>query len=291
MSSVKENLSVDIAIIIPAYNEEQFIKDCLDSLVNQSYSAKKILVVDDGSSDDTPEIVKNLSNSYQNLSLVSRPKSFSHEPGSKIVEAFNFGLENLRTDYDVICKFDADLIFPKNYLETLIKAFQENPKLGMYGGFCNVLKNETWKIEQLTNPDHLRGALKAYRTKCFQDINGLTPAMGWDTIDEMKARFHGWEVSTNPNLLVKHLKPTGQNYKRDLPKLFGISLFRMRYSWSLAFLTCLKMGKNKYSFKFFLNSMKAFAKSNSKENTFLVTTQEGAFIRKYRWSKLKERLF
>lgn len=282
---------MEIAIIIPAYNEEKFIKNCLESLLNQTHSAKKILVVDDGSIDNTFTSVESLSNSHQNLSVVSRPKSFSHEPGSKIVEAFNFGLKKLETDFDVVCKFDADLIFPSNYLESLVYAFQQDPRLGMYGGFCTVKKNDSWSVEQLTNTDHLRGALKAYRKSCFQDINGLTPAMGWDTIDEMKARFHGWQVETNSNLLVKHLKPTGQQYKKDLPKLFGISLFRMRYSWTLALLTCLKMAKNKSSFTFFLGSMNSFFKSNSKENTFLVTTQEGAFIRKYRWSKIKERLF
>lgn len=282
---------MEIAIIIPAYNEEKFIESCLLSLLNQTYSAKKILLVDDGSSDNTTKIVEKLSHSYQNLSLISREKSFSHEPGSKIVEAFNFGFEKLEMDYDVICKFDADIIFPENYLEVLTRAFQENPKLGMYGGFCTVQKNGNWKIEQLTNPDHLRGALKAYRKTCFEDINGLVSAMGWDTIDEMKARFHGWEVETNSNLLVKHLKATGQHYKKDLPKVFGISLFRMRYSWSLAALTCLKMGKNKSNISFFLKSIISFLKSNSKENTFLVNEQEGAFIRKYRWSKIKERLF
>ena len=282
---------MDIAIIIPAYNEEKFIKNCLESLLNQTHSAKKILVVDDGSIDNTFTSVESLSNSHQNLSVVSRPKSFSHEPGSKIVETFNFGLKKLETDFDVVCKFDADLIFPSNYLESLVYAFQHDPRLGMYGGFCTVKKNDSWSVEQLTNTDHLRGALKAYRKSCFQDINGLTPAMGWDTIDEMKARFHGWQVETNSNLLVKHLKPTGQQYKKDLPKLFGISLFRMRYSWTLALLTCLKMAKNKSSFTFFMGSMNSFSKSNSKENTFLVTTQEGAFIRKYRWSKIKERLF
>lgn len=291
MCFVKENLSVDIVIIIPAYNEEKFIKDCLDSLLNQTHSAKKILIVDDGSSDNTPKIAERLSKSFENLSLVSRKKSFSHEPGGKIVEAFNFGLENLEVDYDVICKFDADLIFPKNYLEVLVKSFQDNPKLGMYGGFCTVRKKNIWKIEQLTNADHLRGALKAYRKACFEDMNGLTPAMGWDTIDEMKARFYGWEVETDGSLLVKHLKPTGQQYKKNLPKVFGISLFRMRYSWPLALLTCLKMSINKSSFGFFLNSMNSFLRSHSKENTFLVTAQEGVFIRKYRWSKMKERLF
>lgn len=282
---------MDIAIVIPAYNEEKFIKKCLESLLNQTHSAKEILVVDDGSCDNTSKIIEALSKSYKNLRLISRPKSKSHEPGGKIVEAFNFGLENLEIEYDVICKFDADLIFPSNYLEVVIKNFHKNPKLGMFGGFCTVLKNEKWVVEQLTNPDHLRGALKAYRKECFLDIKGLVSAMGWDTIDEMRARYNGWEVKTNLNLLVKHLKPTGQHYKKNLPQLFGISLFRMRYTWSLAFLTCLKMAKNKSSLFFFVKSITSFLNSNSNKNTFLVTAQEGVFIRKYRWTKIKERLF
>lgn len=281
---------MDIAIIIPAYNEEKFLRKCLDSLLNQTHPAKKILVVDDGSNDKTSEILEDISESHSNFSYVKRKKSLKHSPGSKIIEAFNFGLKHLNVDYDVICKFDADLIFPADYLDVLARAFQENLKLGMYGGFCTVEKNGNWKIEQLTNSDHLRGALKSYRRECFEQINGLIPAMGWDTIDEMKARFYGWEVETNPKLLVKHLKPTGQHYKKELPEIFGVSLYRMRYSWSLALITCLKMAKNKSSFSFFQKSITSFLRSNSKKNTFLVSDKEGVFIRKYRWKKIKERL-
>jgi len=280
---------LEIVIIIPAYNEEEFIEQCLKSLLNQTLKAKNIVVVDDGSIDASPEIVKELSAKHENLKLVLKSKSYSHEPGGKIVEAFNSGLKSLTVDYDIICKFDADLIFPSNYLESLVYAFQHNPRLGMYGGFCKVKKNDRWSVEQLTNTDHLRGALKAYRKSCFKDISGLTPAMGWDTIDEMKARFHGWQVEISSNLLVKHLKPTGQQYKKDLAKLFGISLFRMRYNWILAFLTCAKMGNNKRSLRFLAESFLAYLRSNSKKNTFLLSLEEGAFIRNYRWSKIKER--
>ena len=280
---------MEIVIIIPAYNEEEFIEQCLKSLLNQTHKAKNIVVVDDGSSDATPEIVKELSAKHENLKLVLKSKSYSHEPGGKIVEAFNSGLKSLTVDCDIICKFDADLIFPSNYLETIAAAFSEDPNLGMYGGFCTILKNNSWQIENLTNHDHLRGPLKAYRKECFKSMDGLVSAMGWDTIDEMKARFHGWEVVTNSNLLVKHLKPTGHKYKKKLPKVFGISLFRIRYNWILAFLTCAKMGYNKRSLRFFAESFIAYLRSNSKKNTFLLSLEEGAFIRNYRWSKIKER--
>ena len=284
---------MNIAIIIPAYNEEQYIESCIRSLLNQSYSASEILVVDDGSSDRTKAIVESLAEIHEVLNLTSKPKSFSHQPGGKIIKAFQHGLKHLKLEFDVICKFDADLIFPPDYLQILANEFKKQTKLGMYGGFCSVNKNNAWKIEQLTNPDHLRGALKAYRKECFNDIDGLSPAMGWDTIDEMKARFKGWGVKTNTDLVVKHLKPTGENYKKELPKLFGISLFRMRYSFTLALLTCLKMAKKKSDVYFFRIAIRAFlkAKTQPNENTFLVTEQEGAFIRRYRWKKIKERLF
>jgi glycosyltransferase involved in cell wall biosynthesis len=282
-----------IAIIIPAYNEEKYIKDCITSLLDQTYPASEILVVDDGSSDRTKSIIESLTEHYQNLHLTCKPKSFSHEPGGKIVKAFHHGLKHLKLDYDIICKFDADLIFPSDYLQTLIENFKLLDNLGMYGGFCSVYQNGSWKIEQLTNSDHLRGALKAYRKECFEDIDGLLPAMGWDTIDEMKARFKGWDVKTNSALVVKHLKPTGENYKKELPELFGVSLYRMRYSYTLALLTCLKMARKKADFSFFKVAMSAFqnAKTHPKENTFLVSKQEGAFIRAYRWRKIKQRLF
>lgn len=281
---------MNIAIIIPAYNEEAYLENCLLSLLEQSYPAQQILVVDDGSTDRTPEILNQLSSQHSNLNFISKAKSYQHEAGSKIIQAFNFGLAHLNTNYDILCKFDADLIFPKDYLEILNSKYENQPKLGMFGGFCYIKTQGQWKLENLTNEDHIRGALKSYRKTCFKDIDGLVAAMGWDTIDEMKARYKGWIVKTEKGLLVKHLKPTGTLYAKALPKAFGESLFRMRYSLTLAFITCFKMAIQKKKFSFFITSFWGFLKGNSKKNSFLIGEKEGAFIRAYRWNKIKERL-
>ncbi|MFN2262576.1 MAG: glycosyltransferase family 2 protein, partial [Psychroflexus sp.] len=108
----------------------------------------------------------------KNISVYTKPKSKTHEPGGKIIKAFQFGLAQVDFSYDIICKFDADLIFPKNYLEVMNDAYCRNPKLGMFGGFCSIQVNNNWVVENLTNQDHIRGALKSYRKACFDDIGG-----------------------------------------------------------------------------------------------------------------------
>ena len=79
--------------------------------------------------------------------------------------------------------------FPQNYLEQLSTHFKENNQLGMASGFCYIEKNGEWILENLTRKDHIRGALKAYRKDCFLQIGGLKPSMGWDTVDELLAKF------------------------------------------------------------------------------------------------------
>src|SRR5690606_11386562 len=125
---------------------------------------------------------------------------------------FYKGYETVAEDYDVVCKFDADLIFPDTYLEVLAGHFESNPRLGMASGFCYFEKDGVWQLENLTRKDHIRGALKAYRNACFQHIGKLKPSMGWDTVDELLAQYHGWEILTDETLHVKHLKPTGILY-------------------------------------------------------------------------------
>ena len=218
-------------IIIPAHNEDAFIGKTLESLVNQTLLPKKLIVVNDNSTDQTEAIVDGYSKTYPWISQVISKSSDQHLPGSKIINAFYKGFETLDDNYDVICKFDADLIFPDNYLETLANHFSKNTKLGMASGFCYIEKDNQWILENLTNKDHIRGALKAYRKTCFNQIGQLKPSMGWDTVDELLAKFHGWDILTDKSLHVKHLKPTGQSYNKASKYLQGEAMYKMRYGF------------------------------------------------------------
>ena len=131
------------------------------------------MVVNDNSTDKTQDIVEAYAEKHNCISLVNSKSSNQHLPGSKIINAFYKGYETLDEDYDVICKFDADLIFPNNYLEQLTHHFNNNEKLGMAAGFCYIEKGNDWVLENLTNKDHIRGALKAYRKSCFLEISAI----------------------------------------------------------------------------------------------------------------------
>jgi len=107
-------------IIIPAYNEEEFIALTLKSLVSQTILPKKVVVVNDNSTDKTAEIVMNFAKEYPFISLVTKSSSAVHLPGSKVIQAFHKGYETLDENYDVIVKLDADLILPNTYFETIL---------------------------------------------------------------------------------------------------------------------------------------------------------------------------
>ncbi|APY08951.1 glycosyl transferase family 2 [Winogradskyella sp. J14-2] len=281
---------MNIYIIIPAHNEDNFIGKTLESLANQTLLPKKLVVVNDNSTDATEAIVNGFSKTHPWISQIISKSSDQHLPGSKIINAFYKGFETLDDNYDVICKFDADLIFPDNYLETLAKHFSKNPKLGMASGFCYIEKNNQWILENLTNKDHIRGALKAYRKTCFYEIGQLKPSMGWDTVDELLAKFHGWEVLTDKSLHVKHMKPTGQSYNKASKYLQGEAMYRMRYGFWITLISAIKLASKKGSFRLFKDYMAGYFKAKSSKTEFLVSKDEGKFIRDLRWEGIKSKI-
>ena len=213
----------------------------------------------------------------------SNVSSNEHLPGSKIINAFYKGYETLDDSFDVICKFDADLIFPSNYLEQLSKHYNSNPKLGMASGFCYIQNNGDWILENLTRKDHIRGALKSYRKDCFLQIDKLKPSMGWDTVDELLAKFYGWNILTDETLHVKHLKPTGISYNKASKYLQGEAMYKMRYGFTITLISALKLAYKKGGFSLFKDYMTGFFKAKQNKLEFLVTKEQGLFIRQLRW--------
>jgi glycosyltransferase involved in cell wall biosynthesis len=278
-------------IIIPAYNEEAFMALTLQSLVEQTVLPSKIIVVNDSSTDTTAEIVTSFSEKFPFITLVNKNSETIHLPGSKVIQAFHEGEKHIDDNYDIIVKVDADLIFPNNYFETIIKHFQSDAKIGMAGGFCYIEKNGHWILENLTDKDHIRGALKAYRKETYKQIGGLKPAMGWDTVDELLCKFYNWKVVTDESLHVKHLKPTGANYNKAARYKQGEAFYSLGYGIFITAIASLKLASRKGKPFLFIDYIMGFWKAKSSGKILFVTEEQAKWIRNYRWKKMKAKLF
>ncbi len=278
-------------IIIPAYNEEAFIALTLQSLVEQTVLPKNVMIINDNSTDGTQDIIDSFCNKYPTVfSSVSIKSDAVHLPGSKVINAFNRGLLFINQEFDIIAKLDADLIFPKNYFETIIKHFESDSQIGMVGGFCYIEKNGNWILENLTDKDHIRGALKTYRKETFKQIGGLKAAMGWDTVDELLCKFYNWKVVTDETLHVKHLKPTGANYNKAARYKQGEAFYSLGYGFLITTIASIKLALKKKKPLLFIDYLKGFWKAKAEGKEMLVTKEQSKFIRQYRWKKMKEKL-
>ncbi|BAO56784.1 glycosyltransferase [Nonlabens marinus] len=279
-----------IAIVIPAFNEEALIAQTLESLCDQTHPAAQIVVVDDNSTDHTYDIAASFITRLP-LQVIRNSSSAENIPGAKVIQAFKKGLSLLDlSKYDVICKFDADLIFPTDYLEQIVVRFRESDTIGMVAGHCTIEKNGSWVLENQNNPDHIRGALKAYRINCFDAIGGLKTSIGWDTMDEMLARYNGWKVVTIEGLHVKHLKPTGVSYKPKSLRLQGEAFYKMRYGLPLTMITAIKMAFKNNNWRLIGDYLQGYFNAQKSDLDPLMTKDQGRFLRSYRWKGIKSKI-
>ncbi len=277
-------------IVIPAHNEEENIAQTLHSIVNQKLKPKKLVVVNDNSTDNTGEIINDFTKRFDWIQKVENKSSNAHVPGAKIINAFYAGYEVLDDHYDVLCKFDADLIFEPDYLLSLKVNFEKNSHLGMVAGVCYVKKENDWVLENLNRNDHIRGGLKAYRKDCFLQIGKLRRAIGWDTLDELLAQYYQWEILVDDTLKVKHLKPTGLNYSPGAAILQGEATYRMRLGWVLTLIIGLKRGLVTQSFRIFWSYIKGYSIAKKNKIPFTVDKPQGKYLRAYRWSGILRRI-
>lgn len=280
---------MQISIVIPAHNEASYLKDCLDSFVAQTHLPHEVIVVDDNSSDNTFEIASNFAQQHGWIKVLQRKSIDEHIPGKKVVDTFNFGLQHA-SDYDLIGKFDADIILPPNYFETMVNRFQANWKLGMCSGLLHIKKGGNWVYENIADKTHVRGPIKLYHKACFKRIGGLRTGVGWDTVDTLLARYHDFEIQTVPELKVKHLRPTGHGYSSKNHQAKGTALYKMRYGIVLTNIAALKMAWQSKNPRLFLQIIIGYLKAYFQQLPRYVSKEEGNFIRKYRWRGIWSKL-
>lgn len=196
-------------IITPVRDEEQYIEQTINSVVSQTILPVEWVIVDDGSSDKTGEIIDEYANKYAWIHPLHRENRGFRKAGGGVIEAFYEGYNSLKSkEWEFIVKLDGDLTFDSQYFEKCFENFTKEPKLGVGGGVIYHNIQGTLLLEK--NPlFHVRGATKIYRKECWNAIGGLIMAPGWDTLDEVKSSMLGWTTRSFPELKLIHHRYTG----------------------------------------------------------------------------------
>ena len=195
-------------IIMPAHNEAALIAKTLQSIADQTERPDRLLVVDDGSTDATADIVRQFMTQHPWISLISGQKAGGGRR-YRVVEVFNQGYALVRGERaDYVSKIDADLIFPKDYFERLFKMMDADRTIGAAGGVLEEVAASGRK-HRLRMPDnHVPGPVKTIRKEVFEEMGGFVPMLGWDIIDLVKIRSLGYRTVCLQELVVIHQRQT-----------------------------------------------------------------------------------
>jgi glycosyltransferase involved in cell wall biosynthesis len=197
-------------LITPARNEEAFIEKTIGSVISQTILPEKWVIVSDGSTDRTDEIVKGYAFERPWMKLIRRTEATDRNFASKVF-CFNAGYEQVKdTRYDIIGNLDADLSFEKDYMEYLLDKFARDPELGV-AGTPFVQEAGTHYDYSFTNIEHVSGGCQIFRRECFESIGGYAPIKGGgiDWVAVTMARKKGWKTRTFTDMTAYHHREMG----------------------------------------------------------------------------------
>ena len=212
-------------VISPCRNEAAFMRRTLDSVVAQTLRPALWVIVDDGSTDATPEILADYAARHDWIRVLRNPDRGHRAVGPGVIEAFYAGYATIDpADYAYLCKLDLDLDLPAGYFKALIARMEANPRVGTCSGKTWYTGPAGQPVSERIDDEMSVGASKFYRTACFQEIGGFVRAVMWDGIDCHKARQLGWIACSwdAPELRFEHLRPMGSSDK-------GVLTGRMRH--------------------------------------------------------------
>lgn len=205
------------ALISPCRDEETYLARTLESVMSQSVPPAAWVVVDDGSTDRTGEILERYCQKIPYLKIVGRGDRGFRKVGGGVVDAFDEGLANLDIEaFDYLCKLDMDLDLPPTYFEGLMRRMEADSLLGTCSGKPFFTESESGRrVPEVCGDEMSVGMTKFYRVACFRDVGGFVNEVGWDIIDCHKCRMLGWRARAfdDPDLAFHHLRPMGSSYK------------------------------------------------------------------------------
>jgi exopolysaccharide biosynthesis WecB/TagA/CpsF family protein len=202
-------------LISPCRDEAEFMRRTLDSVAAQTIPPALWVVVDDGSTDATPAILKEYAGKLSYLRVLRRADRGRRSVGPGVIEAFRAGLETVDLDdFEYLCKLDLDLDLPRRYFERLIRRMQAEPRIGTTSGKPYFVRDGAL-VPEVCGDEMSVGMTKLYRTACFREIGGFVREVMWDGIDCHRCRTLGWiaESVDAEGLRFRHLRPMGSSQK------------------------------------------------------------------------------
>jgi glycosyltransferase involved in cell wall biosynthesis len=200
----------EYVLITAAHNEEALIANAMRAVITQSVTPNRWVIVSDGSTDHTDEIVESFSKKYSFIELM-RLDGHSKRNFKSQVHAINAGYGRVKNhSYRFVGNVDADITFGIGYFESIIERFDRNPKLGLAGGWVHERVKGVCRSRVGNYFRHVPHAIQLFRRECFEEIGGYLPLKygGPDTHAEITARMKGWEVEAFPEIPVFHHRPT-----------------------------------------------------------------------------------
>jgi poly-beta-1,6-N-acetyl-D-glucosamine synthase len=203
------------ALITPCRDEAQYARRTLDSVTRQTIPPALWVIVDDGSTDETPRILAEYAERFPYIKIITRPDRGERKLGGGVIDAFYAGYEAIDPgDYEYVCKLDLDLELPHRYFETLMERMEANPRIGTCSGKPYYVRDGKL-ISEMCGDEHSVGMIKFYRTDCFQQIGGFVRELMWDGIDGHRCRMKGWLALSwdDREINFEHLRPMGSSDK------------------------------------------------------------------------------
>jgi biofilm PGA synthesis N-glycosyltransferase PgaC len=200
-------------LISPCRDEAAYMRETLDSVIAQSLRPAKWVIVDDGSTDETPRILADYARRHDWIEIVTRSDRGRRSVGAGVIDAFYAGYRTINPDdYEYLCKLDLDLRLPPRYFEILVERMAANPRIATCSGKAYVEENGRL-VDERHGDDTSLGMTKFYRSSCFKAIGGFVREVMWDGIDCHRCRIKGWIACSwdDPELRFVHLRPMGSS--------------------------------------------------------------------------------
>jgi poly-beta-1,6-N-acetyl-D-glucosamine synthase len=218
-------------LISPCRNEAAFMRQTIETVLAQTLRPIEWIIVDDGSTDETPQILCECASRHGWIKVVTRPDRGRRSVGPGVIDAFYCGYQALTSsDYEFLCKLDLDLRLPPRYFEILIGRMNANPLIATCSGKAYLEENGRL-VNERHGDDTSLGMTKLYRRTCFEEIGGFVREVMWDGIDCHQCRMRGWIACSwdEPELRFIHLRPMGSSQQ-------SVYAGRMRHGYGQYFM-------------------------------------------------------